>query len=317
MSALGAVAAFLSALTWAVGSGAYARLTREYSPLRLAMSRALAAIPLFAIAGVLIEGGVMGYVSALRAVGARETAWYFYSMIATYGLGDTCFLLATRGLGVPGALAIASIYPLWTTLGELVLHGRLPPPLQWIGMLVVVAGTIWVILSAPTVETDTTLSTSARPRSSSRARAVWLALGASIFWASNSVAIAAVGNSVGAVVGNSIRMLSALVICLVLGALSEGWQFVRRPALPGSVFLANYWVFAVEAFGGAFLYVYGLSNAPLLVSVTLASLAPVLVVPIAWAMRLERLELRRVAAVALTVAGLILLVRGGATGANS
>jgi drug/metabolite transporter (DMT)-like permease len=67
-------------------------------------------------------------------------------------------------------------------------------------------------------------------------------------------------------------------------------------------------VLAVESFGGSLLYLVAFSRAPIVVAATLTSLAPVLAVPAAWALGLERFSVRRTLGVALVVLGLVLLV---------
>jgi drug/metabolite transporter (DMT)-like permease len=65
---------------------------------------------------------------------------------------------------------------------------------------------------------------------------------------------------------------------------------------------------AADGLLGSSLYVYGLSHSDLAVGATLTSLAPLISVPIAIALGEERWNGRRVAAVAMTVAGAVTLV---------
>ena len=65
----------------------------------------------------------------------------------------------------------------------------------------------------------------------------------------------------------------------------------------------------IEAYGGSSIFVYGLSHSELSVGAPLSSLAPLFAVPIGLLLGTERLSVRRLAAIVLTVAGVVLLVR--------
>ncbi len=65
----------------------------------------------------------------------------------------------------------------------------------------------------------------------------------------------------------------------------------------------------IEAFGGSSIFVYGLSHSELSVAAPLTALAPLFAVPIGLLLRTETLNPRRLAAILITVAGVVLLVR--------
>jgi drug/metabolite transporter (DMT)-like permease len=72
------------------------------------------------------------------------------------------------------------------------------------------------------------------------------------------------------------------------------------------------WVFFLETCLGSFFYIYGLSHSPLAVASTLTSLAPVLSVPVAIVLGLERFSFVRTLGICLVVLGLCFLVGGSA-----
>lgn len=295
---LGALSAFLSSVTWAVGTTAYGHLVRRYSGYAINTSRALVALPLF-----LLTVWLLGDWGDFHRLDGPRLAWLLGSVIASYGLGDVCFFWSTRSLGVPGALAIASSYPLWTALGGYWLGEEPLRLVQWLGVGTVVAGIALVLVSGSS-------------RVGRSADSGWgllekplvgfaLAIAASLLWAANNVAIDQGGTGLSTAVVNVVRMGMALLLCPLLAR----WILPGTSvALPGSVLRRYFWVMALEAYGGATFFVYGLVHAPLAIAATLSSLSPVLAVPIAWATGAEAPSPGRTTGVIAVVAGLILLL---------
>ncbi len=102
-------------------------------------------------------------------------------------------------------------------------------------------------------------------------------------------------------------MAAAVALCLIIGKVVYPKE---RITLPISVYRSWYWLFIFEAFGGSYFYLVGLSHSSLAIGSTLASLAPVISVPVAIALRLEAFSWKRTAAVITVVFGLFLLVGG-------
>jgi drug/metabolite transporter (DMT)-like permease len=280
-------------------------LSREHSPFAVNFTRALIALPLFVLAIFMVAGGVSAGLADLSALRWSHVGWFTLSMIASYALGDTLFLWSTRSLGVPGALAIASSYPLITAAYEIVYGGVPLGFSQLAGLLLTVGGVIAVILCAPRQKIQ--ISGGAKRRFMTRRSGVILGFGASAMWALNSFAVARGGVDVTAPVGNSVRMALALILSFAFGKVfSAGAPSV----LPARVVRRYLWVFGIEAFGGSYFFLYGLSHSSLVVGSTLASLAPVIAVPVAWAVGLEKISPLRTAAVFAVVLGLWLLVGG-------
>jgi drug/metabolite transporter (DMT)-like permease len=81
--------------------------------------------------------------------------------------------------------------------------------------------------------------------------------------------------------------------------------------LPASALRRAGWIFVLEAYGGSMVFMYGLANSPLVLGSALTSLAPVISVPVALALGLEKPSFLRTFGVATVVAGLWLLTTGG------
>jgi len=313
---LGPLAAFLASCTWALGSSTYSRLSLIHSPFAINFTRALLALPLFFIGALTFQVEPMSLAQVFDGVRIEHWGWLSVSVMCSYALADAFFVWSTRSLGVPGALAIASAYPVWTALFGALYRDETLSSLNLLGLLVTLAGVSAVILSAPQKNsrpTETVELQGHSQKSNLLVRGVTLAVLTSLMWAANSASIAAVGPALSSYQMNLIRMILALILCFFLGAfaylrgrsrhLNARWEI----ALSWRALRPFFWIFILEAFGGSLFFTYGLAHSPLVLASTLSSLAPVIAVPVAWALRLERVNPLRTAAVAAVVGGLTLL----------
>ena len=296
----GPLSAFLSSVTWAWGSAYYSRLSLVYTAFAVNFARALIGLPLFILA-VFIEGGsIQGGLQLFGALEGRHFFWLTLSMISSYGLGDVCFYWSSYTLGVPGALAIACTYPIWTTLAGAIWHHEIPTFLQWSGLFLTVAGVILVILGGQ----KALAADLSKPRVK-----IWggvgLALATSIFWTLNSYSVAQAGKDVSVNAANAYRMLVALFLCFGFGKLMAPKSTIRIPVSQLKRYLP---LFGMEAFGGSFFYLYGLSHSKLVIAAPLTSLAPILAVPVAWHLKTEKMNRIKVLGVLVAVVGVCALI---------
>jgi drug/metabolite transporter (DMT)-like permease len=313
VAVLGPLCAFMSSVTWALGSAGYSRMARDHSAFAVNLARGLVALPLFLLtalaAAALQTHSWSGALSAFDMLEARHFGWFGLSMLASYGLGDSIFLMSSRAIGIPAALTIASSYPLLTASWGALVHHEWLSVAQTIGLLITVIGVALVILSAPKLAAASQSNESEAPsvRGLSRSTGILFAFIASVCWATNSYCVTRGGQGIPVPVGNTIRMAAAVLLCLTIGKIAFPKD---RLTLPLSVYRRWMWLFVLEAFGGSYFFLFGLSHSPLAIGSTLASLAPVISVPVALALRLETFSWKRTAAVITVVLGLFLLVGG-------
>jgi drug/metabolite transporter (DMT)-like permease len=304
MSSLGPLAAFGASVTWAVGSGVYSKLSRDHSSFAVNFTRASVALPLFILASFALSGGWQEGWHAYQSLNLSHFGWFGLSILASYAIGDSIFLWSTRDLGLPGALAIASSYPLWTSIIGVGFRGETLSSSQVVGLFMTIAGVVTVILTGKSSNPVVTVSDGNQERPS-LSRGVTLAFITSFLWAINTFAVSRGGADVLSPVGNTVRMAYALILTLLMGRI-----FARgRPlTIPFQSWKKLSWVFVFEGFGGSFFFVYGLAHSPLAIGSTLSSLAPVLSIPVAWFLGTETLSPMRILGVCSVVGGLSLLV---------
>ena len=83
-------------------------------------------------------------------------------------------------------------------------------------------------------------------------------------------------------------MMLALPLCALMSAAFGSFGKGTSLLLPLRDLRKYAWVFFLETFGGSLFFFYGLSHSRLAVAATLTSLAPVLSVPVALAIKIER-----------------------------
>lgn len=310
----------MSSVTWAVGSNAYSKLARNNSAFAVNFTRGIFALPCFFTVALIETGGITQLYHAFRSVHLYQFGWFCLSMFASYAFGDSVFLWAARDLGVPATLAIGSIFPVWTAIAGYFLLGQTLAIFQIVGLLMAVSGVIVVILNGPrlviTGEIGEILPQIEAPTfhknfhgKKTLVKGVFLAIVTSFMWALNSYAVNRGAQGMSAAVGNAIRM--SIAPFLVFG-ISRLLGYRGRMTVPFKQVATFSWAFFLEVFGGSYFYMYGLVHAPLAIGPALTGLAPVIAVPVALALKLEKFSLPRTIGICLVVVGICFLVGGGA-----
>lgn len=295
---LGPVCALLSSLTWALGSSMYASHAGRVGALEVNLTRALLAAPLYFAAAAVLCGP-----TAFWAFSRPQLGWLGLSVACSYVVGDTLFYTAGLRLGTPTALAIGSIYPVWSTLLGVVSFGEPLGLHRGLGTLLCVCGVIWLVLlrSVPTPH----------PRYQtgwSRLHGVGLAILTSLCWAGNTYSVRQGGTNQNPLVINAVRYTLAAFVLLVVWFVAVRRRSDEKLLMAPRALLRFLPVVLIEALFGSTIFVYAMTHTDLSIAAPLASLSPLFSVPIGLVLRTERLCVRRLAAIAITVAGVTFLV---------
>lgn len=309
-SFFGPMSAFMSSVTWAMGSVVYSEAARKYPAYIINLQRSVFALPLFLLL-VMANAGPLNFFGEF-AFSTEIIFWVFVSMVASYGFGDFLFFWSTRSLGVPTALAIASCYPMWSALSSYFFFGETFSYSKIGGLLLVMSGVSAVILSDKS--SNTTSEAKPLPGLSQTKKSemldkfsvgLFLSIGVSLFWALNTFAISKIDRAASPFAVSALRMAFAIPACWMYKAIlkPEISSFISK----GDIRKTG-WVYAVEACGGSLFFLYGLTHSSLAVGAALTSLAPVISVPIAYFVRKERVSTLKLAGILMTVIGAYFLV---------
>lgn len=298
-SMLGPLSAFLSSCTWAIGSATYTNLSKKHPAYVININRALIALPICILIVFLGGGSIANGFQEFSKLTVSNFSWLAISVLASYAFADVLFFWSAIALGVPAALAISAIYPIWSALAGYLVDGQKMGTLQFGGLLAVVGGVVLVILSG-------------RPQSNEKIanraylRGVGLALATSVLWSLNTFSVMRGGTGISAMVGNSIRMTLSLALCpLVAFAMRQHGSIKMEK----KTYLSVGWIFALEAVGGSTFFMYGLTHSSLAVGSALSSLAPAIAVPISWIMGKEKFSIAKTFGILIIILGIIFLVQ--------
>lgn len=292
---LGALGAFTASVTWAFASTRYAEVSRTQGSARVGLLRATCASLLWLAAVTLVDGPR----ALLRVDGAHALA-LTGSILCSYALGDRIFFAAATRLGVSSALAIATIYPLWSALYGTFARGEALGARRVFGMACCLAG-VWAVLRMSR-EPNQQLTEARR-----KLVGAGLALLTSLFWAGNTVLLKLGATDLSIYQANSVRFSIGVVLLLAQLAFQPRASDGER--LPLSGLLRRTWPALVVDTGiGSICFVYGIANTDLALGATLSSLSPLVALPIAVVLGTERVSVGKVFAVCLTLLGVVLLV---------
>lgn len=291
----GALAALGSSFTWAYASARYTTASRSIGSVRVNLIRTLVAAPIYCIVAAILHGR-----GALDRASVPQIGWLATSVLCSYAFADILFFSAARQLGISTALAIASVYPLWSALAGALFGGEPFGLLRSVGVLCCTLGIVALVR----------LSSHTRPaqgdKHGSAAVGLILALLTSVLWAGNTFSVkrGAVGLDVWQ--ANAIRYTVAVFV-LAPNALLQRNKIPWSTTPPGG-WLGLFPPILADCILGSVLFVYGLSHADLAIGATLSSLAPLISVPVAIVVGAERWSGARALAIAVTVAGALILV---------
>jgi drug/metabolite transporter (DMT)-like permease len=283
---LGALAAFTASITWAFASTRYSAVAKTHGAVPVGIARAIMASVLWLTLLLFTDG-----IGSLRVIGWQQALALIGSIVCSYALGDRVFFAASAQIGVPSALAIATIYPLWAALfGTFVRHEPLGPR-RILGIACCLAGVSAVLWMS---------------RGPERARSLWLggvlALLTSLFWAGNAILLKQSTDGLSVYQANGFRYTFGVL--LLLAQLRPG----QAKVAPLSLLRELRMPLLVDTGIGSMCFVYGISHTDLALGATLSSLSPLVALPVAVWMRTEHVTMGKAAAVCLTLGGVILLV---------
>lgn len=305
---LGSIAAFLSSITWLVGSTCYTNLAKNYHPLAINVARAAVAIPVYLVISVFQWQSILQAIQIEQWLILNRLFWLTASIIASYVVGDALFFRGAVLIGLPATQALASTFPCWSAAAAFLFLGETLNVWQILGILLTVAGCVVVVVAGKKLLTGTPNPSATGVGSHSHRILIGTSLGVAtaLFWAFNSFAVSKGGANFPAAPANLVRLLTALVLCLILMRLSKVEK--KRSRISTEDIRRYLPAFVTEACAGTFFYVYGLTHSSIAIGTTLTSLAPILSVPVAVALHWEKFSLAKLLGIVAGTVGVVMLV---------
>ena len=293
----GPAAAAAASVTWALGVVAYSQLSQNRAPYVVNLTRILIGLPCFLIL-LIFESGSLRGLGDIFSLPLASYGWLLVGVLCSYAFGDALFFESAKRLGGTSALALASTYPLWAALGGVLFKSERLSAFQILGIILVVAGSILVIFSSVGKKQKDEAHVSSKTQ---KYGGIILGLLTSLAWATNSFAISRGGAGISSILSNAVRLSMGLCLAPLFGMALNGkksFHFIPWKTLKPLMFF----VFA-ESFFGPLLYMYGLTRSPLAIGSVLSSLAPVLTVPFAVLLKVEKFSWRKFVGIVGVVLG--------------
>lgn len=293
-SFLGESAALATATCWALTALAFESAGKRVGSLPVNLIRLVVGFALL-IPVVGLRRGI------LLPTDAAPTAWLWLGVsgLVGFAFGDLCLFRAFVLVGSRISVLLMSLVPPITALiGGLILREKLTPR-EWTGMAITVAGIMWVVRER-------------RPDSveagSISVPGILLGIGGAVGQAVGLVLSKLGMGAYDPFAANQIRVLAGIVGFSVIFTATGRWprvvQALRNPA-----------AMRRTAFGGVFgpflgvsLSLVAVQHTEAGVAATLMALTPVIILPLAAALKRERVSVRAAGGALLAAAGTAVLV---------
>ncbi len=136
---IGEFAALGAALSWVISAVLYKQALAEVKPISANIFR-LASTSILLVLFVT----VIGKLSVLSTLPFEAVVLACASGVVGLGLGDTCYMISLKLIGVSRAVPLTCIYPLFNILWAISLKGEPFNPAIAFGAVIIVSG-IWLI----------------------------------------------------------------------------------------------------------------------------------------------------------------------------
>jgi drug/metabolite transporter (DMT)-like permease len=293
---LGAIAALLSALCWAVAAILFRRIGDHVTAMGINLAKGL--IALIFMAALLLPG----FYSGLAAIGTNSLAALALSGLVGICFGDTLYFLTLARLGARRTLLLGSLIPVATAFIAVTVLGEQVPMLAWLGMTLTIGGVTYVLWQR--TAQNTPQEKAHTPLQENYHAGLFFGL---LFVAANALGIIAtkVGvTDIPSLEATFVRQAFAIAGLIFWGLMVRdlvGWVApLRDKKLMKVLLIAS----LVGALLGTWLSIVALKYTHATVAATLNSTSPLFILPLAIYWLKERVNLREVAGALAAVSGI-------------
>ncbi len=294
---LGELAALSAAFLWSISSTIFTTVGKRIGAMSLNAIRIAISLALFLFFHFLFYGTLFPYVSS------EQLLVLSFSGIIGLAVGDLAYFGSLVELGPRKAILVASMAPIFSLIGGVFMLNEVPSFLSSVGIFLVLLG-VWIVIVEGRVQGST-------PHSGNVLLGVILGI------------FAAAGQGFGVVLskygmlfaGTSLDPLSTTVI-RVSAALPMIWLTVllwKGPAHISNAFRDMHAMKLVligsliGPFVGLWLSMISIKYAEVGIASTLMSMTPIMIIPVVYFMRGERVDLRGIIGACISVAGVAMI----------
>jgi bacterial/archaeal transporter family protein len=297
---IGILLAFGMALCWAGVGITLQRPSQHMDVFLVNGTRAL-----FGLCFLLLMIFVLDLTHEIRQLSSLQWFYLIFSMLAGGVLGDICYVLGLRSLGMSRSFPIVNSYPLFTIFYSVILLGQRIRVQTMIGAVLVLTG-IYCIAQSSRDREESMVGGEADPIAPKQAlQGVFLALGSAAAYGFEAIIIAIGVSGVNGIAAATVRVpvmiFFAFSVATARGALRER----RGVDIPTMALLAlagllgalggSMWVASIQAIGPSQAAIIG-------------STAPLFAVPMSIVLLRERPTRWTLLGTLLAVGGVILVI---------
>ena len=291
----GPAAALLAALLWAFTSILFTAAGRNVVPTATNLFKTLAATLLFGLVLLFRDG-----VPFDQSLDGRQLGLLALSGVVGLSLGDSFLFLGFQILGTRRAMLVQSVHPVVGTLFAVVFFRELPSALQFLGIVIVLAGIVLVLGDG---------QGKATVDPARRRLGILFCLVAAVGQAAGAMLAKEALLGADAFGATQIRVAGAalglIVYALIRGQLGIWIRGLAQRDVLWRVSAAS----VLGPFLAIFLMLYSLQNSPAGVTLTLLATAPIWLLPLGALFQKDHPSARETAGVMVAIAGIALLLR--------
>ena len=297
---LGQAAALATSCLWTFNSIFFTEAGKRIGSANMNAYRIIAAVALLSLAHTLLLGHLLPVATSAQWI------WIGASGIVGLGIGDFGLFAAFVMLGTRRSLLIMALSPIFASIAAFLLLGELFFPLNAIGVAITLTGVAWVILEREYV--------SAKPSSFERSQ-IWGIILALVGALGQGIGLAFAKKGIYYESSSVLNPLSATLIRMIFGALFvwcvmlvAGRARGLRRALDDKQGIRYTVAGAVLGpFLGVTFSMVAVTYTQAGIAQTLMSLMPVLIIPVVWAFRRQKTNLRGIVGAVIAVVGVSML----------
>lgn len=293
---IGEIAALLTAAFWTVTSMSFESAGKKVGSLSVNLIRLVIAFLIYCVLNYFRRGMILPFDAS-----AERWAWLALSGVVGFVVGDLLLFQSYVVIGARIAMLIMALAPPITAFVSWIILGEMLSMMNWIGMIVTLAGISIVILKRETPDADSTQKR--KITTSYSMKGILLAFGGAIGQGVGLVLSKKGMGDYDAFAASQIRVITGLigfaVIILVTKRYGNLWKAIQhKPAMKR---------IALGSFFGPFLGVsfslIAIQHTQTGIAATLMAIVPVLIIPPAIFLFHEKVNWKEILGAVITVGG--------------
>lgn len=290
---IGISSALLSSASWALGAILFKKISENVSPLGMTLAKGLIGCILMGIV-YLIEG--------ITSLPVNVIFILFISGIIGIAIGDTLFFASLRNLGPKIQVIFFMFGQIITAVLGVIIFREYPNITQYFGILITIIGVGSVLWSKIRSSTEN-ISTSIR--------GVIFGLLSMIFFSVSLITVKSVVNDVSTIGATFYRILAGTIGMFIFGLFNNRVNNWVQP-FKNNIKITVFFIMSVSIvmFGGFWLSLVAIKYINIGVASALNATEPLFVLPLAYFIMKENIEIIEIFGAICTVVGVLLIAIG-------